>query len=55
VDESVVGATKIRRGLELISVHDNLAKALYTVHVLFKNIEYKDRSSYKGTWLSDEP
>ena len=45
VDESVVGATMCRRGLELISVHDNLAKELYTVHILFKNIEYKDRSS----------
>ena len=45
VDESVVGATICRRGLELISVHDKLAKALYNVYVLFKNIEYKDRSS----------
>ena len=45
VDESVVGATKNRRGLELISVHDKLAKKLYIVHVLVKNIEYKDHSS----------
>ena len=41
----MVGATKMRGGLKLISVHDNWAKALYTVHVLYKNIEYKDRSS----------
>ena len=45
VDESVVGATICRRGLELISVNDKLAKALYIVYVLFKSIQYKDRSS----------
>ena len=38
-------ASDLAAGLELISLHDNLAKALYTVHILFKNIEYKDRSS----------
>ena len=44
----MVGATTSRRGLELISAHDKLAKALYTVRVLFKNIEHKARYSYKG-------
>ena len=44
----MVGATTCRRGLELISAHDKLAKALYTVRVLFKHIEHKARYSYKG-------
>ena len=44
----MVGATTCRRGLELISAHDKLAKVLYTVRVLFKHIEHKARYSYKG-------
>ena len=44
----MVGATTRRRGLELISAHNKLAKALYTVRVFFKNIEHKARYSYKG-------
>ena len=44
----MVGATTSRRGLELISAHDKLAKAIYTVRVLFKHIEHKARYSYKG-------
>ena len=44
----MVGATTSRRGLELISAHDKLAKAIYNVRVLFKHIEHKARYSYKG-------
>ena len=44
----MVGATTCRRGLELISLHDKFADALYTVRVLFKHIAHKARSSYKG-------
>ena len=48
VDESVVGATTRRRGLELISAHAKLSKVLYILRVLFKHIEHKARYSYKG-------
>ena len=49
----MVGATTSRRGLELISAHDKLAKVLYTVRVLFKHIEHKARYIYKGIQPSE--
>ena len=49
----MVGATTCRRGLELISLHDKFADALYTVRVLFKHIAHKARSSKKGISPSD--